>query len=285
MISYHYKVCGLQLQLNTPREFWVEPISRVFDAPPACGDVELTLRAVPEVTPDAPLCRPHREKPVWREDERIFRGDHDLFRKEMHFCTEYSLRDPDHLTCFVRDEDWRWATRSKYLWPGIMFNYILLHHRGLMFHASYIGYQGEGILFVAPSGTGKSTQAELWRKHRGARILNGDKAGVTLQATPMAHGVPFSGTSGICENVSLPLKAVVVLSQAAENSVRRLGPSAAVAALCPNLFVDQAVPEEWQLALHLLLDLVAAVPVYALACTPDARAVEALERAMKEGQA
>lgn len=96
----------------------------------------------------------------------------------------------------------------------------------------------------------------------------------------MAHGVPFAGTSGICENVSLPLRAVVVLSQAPENSVRRLGPSEAVAALCPNLFVDQAIPEEWQMALHLLLDLVASVPVYALACTPDERAVAALEQAM-----
>ena len=30
----------------------------------------------------------------------------------------------------------------------------------------------------------------------------------------------------------------------------------------------------------LLLNLVAAVPIYALACTPDVRAVEALEHAM-----
>ena len=38
--------------------------------------------------------------------------------------------------------------------------------------------------------------------------------------------------------------------------------------------------EEWGTALGLLLDLTASVPVYALACTPDERAVETLEQAM-----
>ena len=54
----------------------------------------------------------------------------------------------------------------------------------------------------------------------------------------------------------------------------------AIAALCPNVFADQSVAEEWHTALNLLLDLAASVPVYALACTPDERAVRALEQAM-----
>lgn len=149
-----------------------------------------------------------------------------------------------------------------------------------MFHASYVAHDGGALLFTAPSGTGKSTQAELWRVHRGARVLNGDKAAVRLSGAPTAHGMPFSGTSGICENVSLPLRGVVVLSQAKENTVRRLGPSAAVAALGENVFADRSIAEEWSAALNLLLDLAASVPVYALACTPDERAVCALEEAM-----
>lgn len=284
MISYHYNICGLQLQVNTPREIWVEFVSQAFEALPAeRNDVEIVLEARPEVKPTALQCSQHREKPVWRANDRIYRADHDLFREKIHICTEYSLNAPSQLICHVREEDWLWATRSKYLWPGMMFNYILLHHMGLIFHASCIAHEGEGILFIGPSGTGKSTQAELWRTCRGADIINGDKAGVTLREVPMVHGVPFPGTSGICKNVSLPLKAIVVLFQAAENTVCRMGASQAVTALCPNLFVDQAIPEEWQLALNLLLDLIAQVPVYSLACTPDVRAAEALERAMKEG--
>lgn len=281
MFSYDYNICATRLRVNTPWTLWVEPQSEAFAAPPGPVDADVTLEAVPVLSPPPGMCcSANREKPVWRDGPRIWRGDHDLFRPQMHFCTAYSLDAPSHLTGQVREEDWRWATRSKYLWPGIMLHYILLHRRGLIFHASYIGCEGQGILFTAPSGTGKSTQAGLWQQYRGARIYNGDKAGVTLRDAPMAHGVPFSGTSGICENVSLPLRAIVVLSQAPENRIRRLPPSEAVAALCPNLFVDQAVPEEWSLALNLLLDLTAAVPIYALACTPDERAVAALEAAL-----
>lgn len=285
MGKYSFKLCGVQLQLNTPRELWVEPASEQFLTQGENPDVVVDLREEEEIVQQADLCRSCREKPVWRDGQRIFRGSHDLFREKMHCCTEYDLSDGCRFLCRVRKEDWLWATRSKYLWTGIQLNYILLHHRGLMFHASCIDHEGRGILFAAPSGTGKSTQTELWRVHRGARIINGDKAGITLWDAPIVHGVPFSGTSGICENVSVPLKAVVVLSQSAENKVCRLTPTQSLAAMCPNLFVNQAVPEEWHLALNLLLDLVEQVPVYALACTPDVRAVETLEQMLKEDDA
>ena len=96
----------------------------------------------------------------------------------------------------------------------------------------------------------------------------------------MVHGMPFSGTSGICENVSMPLGCIVVLSQAKENTVRRLGAQEALSLLSPNVFSDQLISEEWQKMLLLLLDFMAAVPIYALACTPDVRAVEELEAAV-----
>lgn len=148
------------------------------------------------------------------------------------------------------------------------------------FHAAYTGTPQGAILFSAPSQTGKSTQAALWAQHRGAEVLNGDKAAVRLDGAPTVHGVPFSGTSGICRNVSMPLRCIVLLSQAPENRIRRLGPSEALALLPQNAFADASVREEWQRTLSLLLDLIAAAPVYALACTPDVRAVETLEHAL-----
>ena len=46
------------------------------------------------------------------------------------------------------------------------------------------------------------------------------------------------------------------------------------------IFIDKLIPVEWSKALNLIIDLVSEVPVYHLACTPDVRAVEALERAI-----
>ena len=41
-------------------------------------------------------------------------------------------------------------------------------------HSSLIDYRGKGVLFLGPSGIGKTTQAELWNQYRETRIINGD---------------------------------------------------------------------------------------------------------------
>ncbi len=55
------------------------------------------------------------------------------------------------------------------------FSSALLYRDCLTFHCSYILHQNRAILFAAPSGTGKSTQAALWEKYRGAEIIIGDR--------------------------------------------------------------------------------------------------------------
>ena len=62
---------------------------------------------------------------------------------------------------------------------------LLLKYDGLLLHSSFIRWRGEGILFSAPSGTGKSTQADLWVKYEDAEILNGDRAGTSLLRASM----------------------------------------------------------------------------------------------------
>ena len=237
----------------------------ILDEPPRPGGTLLALKG---------------ERSVYREGSRVSRCLSGRSGGPFAACIAYETGRPGAAELTVAQRDWLWCTDHLRLWSTICLPQLLLPFRTLIFHASYIEHEGSGILFTAPSGTGKSTQAELWRVHRGARVLNGDKAGVTLREMPMAHGLPFAGTSKICENVSLPLRSIVVLSQAPVNSIRRLRPSEAAAALCSNLFADQVIPEEWSLALNLLLDLIAAVPVYALACTPDERAVRTLEQTL-----
>ena len=283
MRTYQFSICGLRIRVDSEYDFNEETMGCKFRSSDQISDVHVTLRSVKNIpNPEGTPCRSSREYPVWRNGDQISRICWDRFRPNPHFMAEYDLQNPSEISCSVRQEYWIWATREKYLWNGIQLQYLLMHHRGMIFHASYIGYEGNGILFTAPSQTGKSTQARLWQEYRGARILNGDKAGIRLGKVPMVCGVPFSGTSEICENVSLPLRAVVVLSQSTENTVRRMKPIEAIQALCPNLFVDQAIGEEWQSAMQLLMDLVEQVPVYAQACTPDGQAVEVLHREIFE---
>lgn len=64
----------------------------------------------------------------------------------------------------------------KILKRTVGLHHKLLQQDALVIHASYIEFMGRGILFLGPSGTGKSTQARLWNEHAGAPILNGDRA-------------------------------------------------------------------------------------------------------------
>lgn len=151
----------------------------------------------------------------------------------------------------------------------------------LVLHSAYIVTRGgEGILFSGPSGIGKSTQAELWERFAGARTVNGDRA-LVRPVERTVGGVFYAGTSGICQNVTAPLRAVVLLGQAAENRVVRARPQEAFARL-----LSQCAYYEWDAAsaarmTELAAQLVTNVPVWRMDCRADESAVRALEEAMR----
>ena len=152
---------------------------------------------------------------------------------------------------------------------------ITMLHRVLFFHASQIGVGSKGILFTAPSGTGKTTQAKLWRKFRGVDILCNDR---TLTDGTLTYGFPTDGSEPVITGERRTLGAIVVLEQAPENAVRRLRPREILPRLMPQLVLDAWDPASASAAMELLLDLIPRTPVYLLACTPDESAVRCLER-------
>lgn len=69
----------------------------------------------------------------------------------------------------------------------------LLHQRGILpLHGSAIEYKGEGIVFVAPSGYGKSTLAAAFCK-RGYRVLADDIAAISFDDAEKPIVLPGSG--------------------------------------------------------------------------------------------
>lgn len=173
---------------------------------------------------------------------------------------------------------------SRYFWGGVCLSQLLLPKGVAFIHSSYISYQNKGILFSAPCGTGKSTQADLWRVHRGADIINGDKAAISLcDGSFSVFGLPFCGTSHICHNRSFDLGAIILLSQGKSNKVTPLNGIDAVSRVASNIYLDLYAPGEQAALINLLIDLLSAVKVYSFECTPDGCAVEALEKALIDG--
>ncbi len=197
--------------------------------------------------------------------------------------TRYTPADTSCSETFFTHRSFPIMMDSRYMWSSVSLSQLLLTKNAFFIHSSFIDVGGKAILFSAASGVGKSTQAALWEKHRNAEIINGDKAGILVEGGVYACGAPFCGTSGICKNRNLPLGAIVLLSQSAENSIRRLTGLEALQGVLQNIYLDLLAPNEQQMIFDLLIEMLKTVPVYSLSCTADENAVIALEKALQDG--
>ena len=164
----------------------------------------------------------------------------------------------------------------------LMMEHLIAENCGFIFHSSYIDIGGAAVLFTAPSGTGKSTQAELWRANRGAEIINGDRSAVKYDGDIMVCGIPFAGSSEYCKNVTLPLNAIVYLRQAPVTTIRKLRGAEAFRRVWEGVSVNIWDKADTAAVTDVVLKAVSSVPIYELSCTPDITAVEALEMELKK---
>lgn len=157
----------------------------------------------------------------------------------------------------------------------------MIKRDSLILHCAYMVYQGKAILFSAPSGIGKSTQAGLWERYRGAEIVNGDRALLRkINGSWSACGWPVCGSSDICLLGDAPIHAIIMLRQGHSNHVEPLSPIQAFAELYAQITINQWNHKFVQHALELIEDLIGQVPVYQLTCNMTEDAVSCLEHAL-----
>lgn len=149
----------------------------------------------------------------------------------------------------------------------------------LFFHASQIAVDKVGILFTAASGTGKTTQAKLWQRHRSAKIICNDR---TLICQGKTYGYPIDGSEPVISEKIHRLGAVVLLEQGNVNVIRQLRPSEALPKMMSQLVFDTWNLRERELAMLHLIELMEQFPVYLLSCTPEETAVSCLEQQLKK---
>ena len=226
----------------------------------------------------------HERSPrVWQEDGalRIER----LPAAAAHACACVWMREDKPLSvegCVYPDRVSAVRTLDNLL-DASELELLLTHLQVFNLHSSLVQRrEGDAILFTAPSGTGKSTQADLWAKYAGADILNGDRSMLRrVDGRWTAFGSPFAGTSGIYRNESAPVRALVVLRQAPENTIRRLPLAEAFRAIYSESVLPRWHTEAHQRVISLVTEIVSEVPVYLLACTPDERPVTLLRNTLE----
>ena len=141
---------------------------------------------------------------------------------------------------------------------------------GLPLHASLVEKDGFGVIFLGPSGMGKSTQAKLWEKYLGADFLIGDRPGLRrIDGKWVAFGMPWDGKDAIHRQTSVPVRALVWLEQAKENRIVPMNPVQAM-----NVMLKQAMMPVWDDvamdgATALMGALASEIPMVHLRCLPD----------------
>ena len=154
----------------------------------------------------------------------------------------------------------------------------------LMVHASVIRHNDGGFMFLGRSGTGKSTHSRLWLQNiDDTELLNDDNPVIRLiDGKAFVFGTPWSGKTPCYKNESVPLKAVVRLSQAPYNKISRNIPLQAYASLmpaCSCMRWDRTSTD----ALHKTVEkVISRVACWHLECLPDADAAYICHKAVTE---
>lgn len=153
----------------------------------------------------------------------------------------------------------------------LLYTFCTSAYDTLMVHASVIAHDGGAYMFLGRSGTGKSTHSRLWLEHiQDTCLLNDDNPVVRfIDGETIIYGTPWSGKTPCYKNESMPLKAVVRLSQAPYNKISRLAPLQSFASLMPACSCMRWDGRSVS-ALHKTVEkVIGDVPCWHLECLPD----------------
>lgn len=173
-----------------------------------------------------------------------------------------------------------------YLEPLAVYRKIaneMMNYDTILFHGSAIAVDGEGYLFTATSGTGKSTHTRLWREHFGDRatMVNDDKPLLRiLDGKTWVCGTPWDGKHRLSTNTMVPLKGICILTRGEENEIHRVPAIQAIPMMlqqCHRPDPAKAVSKMLEIIDRMLLQ----VPVYRLKCNMDPEAAEVSYRGMQ----
>ncbi len=159
----------------------------------------------------------------------------------------------------------------------IMLGIVIAPLGAIAIHSSIVVKEHQGVLCLGESGTGKSTHTRLWRENiEGARLLNDDSPIIRMiDGKCIVYGSPWSGKTNCYVNKCVPVRALLRLSQAPHNKIRRLPALSAIGAILPSCPPAFAYDNTLQDAIcDTVSDIISCTPVYHLECLPDAAAAE-----------
>ncbi|MGN1226427.1 MAG: hypothetical protein ACI4TL_04230 [Candidatus Cryptobacteroides sp.] len=154
----------------------------------------------------------------------------------------------------------------------------------LEMHASVIQNSGKAYLFLAKSGTGKSTHSRMWLENiEGSTLLNDDNPIVRVleDGSVRVYGSPWSGKTACYVNEDYPVGAFVQIKRSAQNRASLqnvLGSYAMIYTACSGIKFDRSMADGIN---DTISKIVSSSKAFVLECRPDAEAAKVCYEAVR----
>lgn len=218
------------------------------------------------------------------------------YNSTIEYCCDYLTDAPPAFSVSVSEADCE--AEKEYFEDGRSMRYLetlalyrkiaegLVSRGVFLLHGSAVAVDGEVYIFIAPSGTGKSTHTALWRRlliPRGHEVVmvNDDKPLIRVAPEGIfACGTPWNGAHRLSENISLPVKAICVIGRGEVNSIGVIPFGQAFAAMYRQSYRPPNA-EGLSLMLDMLNEVCRRVTFYSLKCNISEEAAEIAYNTMK----
>ena len=152
-----------------------------------------------------------------------------------------------------------------------------------LFHGSCVSVDGEGYLFAAVSGTGKSTHTALWRELLGEKavMVNDDKPLIKVAPDGVTvYGTPYNGKHRLGSNIAVPLKAIALLGRSDKNTICQVDAPQIYPMLLQQMY-RPSDPTALSRSLRLFDEMLGRVRLYKLGCNMQIQAAQIAYNTMK----
>lgn len=165
----------------------------------------------------------------------------------------------------------------------LLYLYQAQQHGMVAIHSASILYQDKLWLFSGHSGMGKSTHTNLWKEHFGTPVINGDLNLLSLEnGTPVVHGIPWCGTSGIYDTKTYPLGGIILLEKASTDYTSELSADQKQLLVSQRLISPAWTKELWKKNMEITEAVTADILICKLHCTKEKSAAEMMKKRLDE---
>ncbi len=278
MNTYYLKIADIKINVEFPFEIEVRYESEDFVVPKQEGDIEFEFVKTKDILDI-------EEEVIYDDLRKVYKIDKQKLIYEFYESPNSKpyawLFDSDEKKHEIKylEEKKNCFRYSRNILEVINLEGILNKFGAFILHSSFINWDEKGILFSAPSGTGKSTQADLWKKYEKAKIINGDRSAIRkVDGIWKAYGLPIAGSSGIYKNEKAKISHIIILEKGKENKLTRLSQREAFIKIYSETIVHTWDGNFQNKIINVILELVQSVTIYKYECLADRNAVEFLKK-------